>query len=309
MMTSPPNIPATPSLDQVQRWMQAVIFDPDGIESGLASEAARDQISVGLLDIEEVIDASQTMTSVERLQVYSNAYYARLLECMRDEFPALAHALGDETFEAFAFGYLQSYPSSSYTLCDLGANFPRFFAETRPADEDDPELFGDSERTAASWPDFLIDIATVERLYSEVFSGPGVEGQSILQPEDVSKLSPTDFAAARLVPVPCLRLLKLRYPVHEYISAVRHETTPTLPEPAATNLVVTRRQYVVRRCTADPVEFELLQSLQSGQAIGAAIESVASRSDEAYAILESELQNWFRQWAVAGFFQRIELPE
>ena len=33
-------------------------------------------------------------------------------------------ALGEDGFDAFAFGYLQDYPPKSYTLCDLGRDFP-----------------------------------------------------------------------------------------------------------------------------------------------------------------------------------------
>ena len=75
---------------------------------------------------------SKRRTSVERLEVYANAYYARLLECLRDEFPALLHAVGEEVFDGLAFGYLQAYPSTSYTLSNLSRNFARFLEETRP---------------------------------------------------------------------------------------------------------------------------------------------------------------------------------
>ena len=50
--------------------------------------------------------------------VYCNAYYARPLECMAREFPALGEAVGDETFAVFCSGYLQVCPSSSYMLSD-----------------------------------------------------------------------------------------------------------------------------------------------------------------------------------------------
>ena len=72
---------------------------------------------------------------MDRLAIYGSAYYLRLLECMREEFPATAHALGEETFDGFAAAYLQQYPSRSYTLCQLGTHFARFLVETRPPRE------------------------------------------------------------------------------------------------------------------------------------------------------------------------------
>ena len=84
----------------------------------------------------------------------------------------------------------------SYTLAQLGANFPRFLAETQP----------DSEGEAAEWGDFLVDLATLERIYSEVFDGPGSEGQSPLTPGDLEDIPPEIWPDVKLIPVPSLRL-------------------------------------------------------------------------------------------------------
>ncbi len=119
-------------LGKVQRWMQAVIMHPEGVEAGLDSSTARDHINVPPEQVEDVISRSKALSSVERLSIYANAYYARLLECLGEEFPVLKQTLGEETFETFAFAYLQTYPSQSYTLNQLGANFAAFLIETRP---------------------------------------------------------------------------------------------------------------------------------------------------------------------------------
>src|SRR5437016_4065691 len=128
---------ASLELSHIQRWMQSVIMHPDGVVAGISSDAAREHIDLGPEDVGQVIARSAALTSIERLQIYANAYYARLFECLHEEFPALLQALGDETFDAFALGYLQKYPSRSYTLCNLGRDFPRYLAETRPRDESD----------------------------------------------------------------------------------------------------------------------------------------------------------------------------
>ncbi len=287
-------------LNQLQRWMQAVIMHPDGVAAGICSESAQQHIGVRPERVETVVCRSQNQTSIERLQVYANAYYARLLECLRGEFPALVHALGPETFDGFGLAYLQSYPSTSYTLANLGRNFPRFLAETRPADA--------VHELRPSWPDFLIDLATVERTYSEVFDGSGIEDQRILQPEDLAAVSPEQWPEARLTPVPCLRLLTLAYPVHEYISAVRHETETVIPDPSPTHLVVTRREYIVRRRSVSPLEYTLLAALANGETVGSAIERTASAPDADLDSLAIQLQQWFKTWATAAYFQAVALP-
>lgn len=288
------------ALEQVQNWMQAVIMHPDGVVAGIGSEPARRQIDVAAEEVEQVVRRSRSQSSIERLQIYANAYYARLLECLREEFPALVHALGQETFDGFAFGYLQEYPSQSYTLANLGRHFPRFLAETRPADTA-------GEEDGPTWPELLIDMATVERIYSEVFDGPGIEGGRILQAEDLSGIRPEQWPEARLIPVPCLRLLSLRYPVHDYVSAVRHQTEAVLPEPSPTCLVITRREYVVRRSTVSPTEYQLLKALVAGETVGRAIEHAAETAESD--TLAANLHGWFRDWAAAAYFERVELPD
>jgi hypothetical protein len=284
-------------LERIQRWMQAVIAHPDGVAAGLDSPAARAEIDAPARDLESVIRPSKKLSSVERLGVYAGAYYARLLECLREEYPALVHALGEETFDGFAFGYLQSHPPRSYTLADLSAHFPQFLAETRPEDED-----------LTDWADFLIDLAALERTYAEVFDGPGVEGQPTLQADDLQAIPPERWPEARLLPVPCLRLLTLRAPVHEYVSAVRRGESPAPPGPSPTHLVVTRRDFVVRRAAVSPVEFDLLARLAAGEPVGAAIEQTALAHQADLDHFAAQLQQWFHDWAAGAFFRGVELP-
>ncbi len=289
-------------LDQIQRWLQAVIVHPDGVESGINSPAAQAEFDVDADTVERLITRSRQLSSLQRLGIYANAYYARLLECLRDDFPALVQCLGEDAFNAFAFGYLQSYPSRSYTLADLGRNFARYLAETRPADfKAGPGV--------PDWEDFLIDLATVERTYAEVFDGPGVETGTTLSAGVMAALDVELWQKARLVPVLCLRLLRLKFPVHEYIRAARRQGEPLPPQPAPTLLAVTRRDYVVRVAVLAPDEFEMLSSLVYGASVRDAILGLAERPGANVELLAESLRSWFRRWAAAPYFQAVESDE
>lgn len=284
-------------LARIQQWMQSVIMHPDGVVAGIESPATRTLIDVAPGQVEDVICRSAAQTSIERLHVYANAYYARLLEVLDSEFPALVHALGEELFQDFAFGYLQQYPSQSYTLGDLSAKFPEYLAHTRP-----PRESVDAE---PDWADFLVDMATLERTYSEVFDGPGVEGQRLLQTDDLHEIATASWPSVRLVPVPCLKLLTLRFAVHEYATAVRRQENPSLSEPSPTWLVVTRRDYVVRRVAVDETEFAALAVLVGGGTIADSLEAAENRWTGDFDGLAREVQRWFRDWSAAGYIQRI----
>jgi hypothetical protein len=285
-------------LAQLQRWMQTVVMHPGGAIEGMASAEARQVIDVRLEDVEQVVRPSRALSGLERLEIYNRGYYARLVECLRDEFPVLKHALGDEAFDQFAVAYLRECPSRSYTLNQLGASFPRYLAESRPG----------AAGAGASWPDFLIDLATLELTYNEVFDGPGVEGQPLLNADLLQAIAPDRWTEARIVPVCCLRLLSLRYPAHKYFAGVRKKRDPRFPSPADTFLAVTRRRYIVRRYELCCSQFILLSALAAGQPVGQAIGAMAEAANADMDELAAKLNQWFYNWTAEGLFQGIALP-
>ncbi|MCE9552397.1 MAG: DNA-binding domain-containing protein [Planctomycetes bacterium] len=295
-------------LEQLQRWLQAVITHPDGVAEGVASDAARGEIDVAPQDVERVIARSKALTSIERLEIYGSAYYARLLECLRESFPVLAHAVGREAFDQFAFGYLQSYPSTSYTLGKLGARFADYLEQTRPdrVEADAGEI---------GWPDLLIDLARLEWEIGEVFDGPGVEREPVLNPAALQAIPPERWPGARLVTVPCLRLLAFRFNVNDYFTAVRAALTdaqqqePEMPAPEPTYLALTRINYVVRRIALSGPQYALLTALAAGETVGQAIEALAADSRNDVERLAQDLPRWFQDWAEARLFRAVELPE
>jgi hypothetical protein len=288
-------------LDQIQRWMQTVIMNMGGSRAGVASDTARAVIDVGFEDIEQVVTPSRSLSALERMDIYNRAYFARLIDCLREEFPALRHAAGDDAFDQFALGYLQKYPSRSYTLNDLGKNFRKYLSESRPVDDS-------ADEASINFADFLIDLVTLEQTYNQVFDGPGSEGKRLVQHDDLAALSPERWLESRLETVPCLCLVSLRYPAHRYISAVRKQQNPSYPKRRATRLAVSRRNFVIRRFELTCQQYSLLASLAAGESVGAAIDKAASTPGARLEKLASNLRDWFTTWTQEGFFQEVRLP-
>lgn len=275
----------------LQRWMQTVITHPDGIGAGINSASARRDIDVTSATVEQVISRSRALNSLERLAVYGNAYYARLIECLAAEFPATRQAVGEEAFSGFVFGYLQEFPSTSYTLGDLGSRFPSYLSNSRPQRTgEDPD-----------WADFVVDLATLERLYSDVFDGPGEEHQPKLTAEDLQAIPPQQWGDVRLITAKSLRLIELRFPAQEYIASARQGHAAAIPSPQPTRLAINRREYIVRRRTLTTLPFDLLTRLQQGAPLGQAIADSVAGADDAER-LDERLQTWFRDWTAAGYF-------
>ncbi|MBX3437263.1 MAG: putative DNA-binding domain-containing protein [Planctomycetaceae bacterium] len=284
-------------LDQIQRWMHTVITHPGGVHGGIASSAARQQIDVSAEEIENVIDRSAALNSIERLGIYGNAYYARLIECLAVEFPALRAAVGEDAFSGFVFGFLQHHPPASYTLSDLGRWFPIYLASSRPARQDD----------APDWADFLVDLATLERTDSEVFDGPGEEHLPLLQAEELSAVPPENWSDIQFQTAASLRLLEFRFPVQDFAACVRRGAESTIPAAARTFLAVSRRDYIVRHRTLSRLPFQLLCFLQQGRTLGAAIEEAVVDTGAEEQRLVGQLGEWFRAWTRDGYFVSFRL--
>jgi hypothetical protein len=286
---------ASDQLRRVQQWMQAVITHPEGVEAGVESAAAREQLDVDARQLATVIEPSAALTSAERLDIYARAYFARLIECLRDEYPILARTLGEELFDAFAVDYLGRYPSRSYTLNRLGASFADDLRETASAED-------------AAWATFLVDLARLEWTFNEVFDGPGTEQSGTLDAAALEAIEPAAWPRLRLVPVPCLRLLTCSYPVNAYYSALRAGEEPRFPDAVPSFVAISRRNYIVERHDLEETEFDLLASLVNGKCVGDAIEqlAVAGQSRAMTNDLSKSIRQWFERWGQFGFFREAQ---
>jgi hypothetical protein len=280
--------------DRLQRWMQAVITHPGGIGHGVHSPAAQREVAVDAHGIEMVVAPSATLTGAERLAIYSRSYYARLIECFRATFPALLHALGDDLFSRFAVAFLQAHPPNSYTLSELSAAFPEHLAATRP----DAAAPTDARE---SWPDFLVDLATLERAVREVYDGPGLEGETAPTGASLDAMPWPAFTALRLVPSPALRLFRFRYAVHEYLTAVLADTAPELPEPHVSFVAVVRRRFRVQFVSLTREQFGLAQALDGSRTVADAIATAPDMPDAPAD--RDAVRAWVTSWIDARVFQ------
>ena len=71
-------------------------------------------------DLAEAVAPSSTLDSAARIEVYADAYFSRLLDVLREDFPRLSALLGPERFEELARDYLRSHPSEHPSVRHLG---------------------------------------------------------------------------------------------------------------------------------------------------------------------------------------------
>jgi hypothetical protein len=259
------------ALAELQRWMI------DAVRGA--------KIDGGSWGASHIIQPSATLTAEDRLDLYRRSYLIRLLECLREMHPALRHLLGAELFDAFALDYLTARPTLSYTLFDLDEGYAAHLAATRPEGDAEP------------WPHLLIDVVRLERAFLEVYDGPGVEGRVVPSAKDVEEAPRR--ARIHVSPAPCARLLHSRYPVGDFVLAVRRGERPAVPLPAPTWLALTRRNYVVRLVPLSRRSYAVLKALFAGaDSLGAAeIAGATHRTG----------REWMAAWADQGLFAELAL--
>lgn len=258
------------TLSAVQRWMHDALVFPD------KTEHAR---------IDQYISSTSKQDARQRLGVYQRSYYLRILQCMREQFPALCHALGETLFTDFAREYLRTCPPESYTLYDLGRRFPGYLQESCP--EEDADSY---------WVRFMLDLARYERRLFVLFDAPGSES------EPAAELCTRD---ADLQLQSCFALDAYQFPVAWYYHEVRKGNQPEVPPPQHTLLAMVRTNFLTHTYPLREPQYWFLRQLQSGCTVDEAITQVAQQLKMPRAEVEASWQavdGIRRRWIEAGFF-------
>lgn len=261
------------SLHSAQRWMHDALVSPLQVDP-----EKRD----GLLL------SSPALTAAEGLAVYQRGYFLRIASCMREQFPALTHALGEPLFNDFVADYISDRPPESHTLYDLGRRFPAWLGENRP-DRDLPA----AERE--TWIDFMIDLARFERQVFAMFDAPGHEGRPFAGAETPD---------ARLRLQPCFEVGAYGFPVPAYYHAVRQKQEAPLPSAGRSFAALVRTDYVTRTIPLTEPQYLFLEAMAGGAGIDGAAEVVARRlGSTAGEVLETwRTSGQRRRWIDWGFF-------
>jgi hypothetical protein len=240
-------------------------------------------------DAAELLTAGPRLDARERLAIYRRGYYARLVECLADDYPAMQHAVGEESFDSICRSYIARYPSRGPSLNAFGRHMAVFCRETLPS--------------SPVPPGFAADLATLEWAIVEVIHAPS---SPALPLDDLRKIPADEWARARLVPNSAFRLLRFQYPVNAYFQAFRDGNAPRIPAAEASATVAYRSGPTVWRWNLSPAMFDVLSALVAGETLGASLTRaephMASLSE---AEATQQVMAWFREWVASGLFVSV----
>jgi len=219
------------------------------------------------------------------LAVYQRGYFLRIAACMREQFPALCHALGRALFDDFVADYIRDCPPERHTLYDLGRRFAGWMEANRP-----------DGAAREPWVDFMIDLARFEYAVFAMFDAEGNEGRPFATAD-------TPDSALRLQPA--FALGSYGFPVADYYHAVRRGEEPPLPMPAPSHVALVRTDYIIRTIPLSGTHHAFLAEMLAGHGVEASLGTVAARFGLE---LESARGSWREaqgsrgRWIEWGFF-------
>jgi len=262
---------------------------PEGVRQAIAEG--------GDGELRSLVTSDARLDAVDRLDVYANAYFYRILEVIEQELPALRRALGEDAFHDLVTSYLVVHPSRQPSIRWVARDVPAFLAAHEAVA---------SLRRRFPWSP---DLAALEWAMSECFDEANAK---YLARGDLASLAADEWSELRLALVPASRRVDLAWPVGQLRLAWREEDAAGVSpasQPAAVSLAPQRARLVVwrrddrvsQRALADE-EADALDAISGGLSFGALCERVAETLGDAAA--PAAAAAWLARWVDDGLLTR-----
>jgi hypothetical protein len=294
---APAKVHSTAQLADLQRAMWRVVSRPLTDDSQMQRRWTDGRPTSAVAA--QIAKPNDRLTSFERLEIYNRMYWFRVLDSLYDDCPGLRGVLGDKKFIALAEAYLVKYPSASFTLRNLPSRLAQFIRAqpryTRP-------------HTA-----LCHDLARFEWARVVVFD---TASQPVFTVDDLLDVPPARQGKLKLALQPYLQLLRLEYPVDDFLLGLKREAgllrgeasnAPTaqhrqkerktrLPARARTHVAVHRLDGQIYFKKLEPAAYRILVALRAGATLEQALATGIPRAKKSRADWATRVQGWFRTW-------------
>lgn len=222
-----------------------------------------------------------------RWRLYSDAYRIRLVEGLKEAYPAFVNRLGDDTASTLLIDFVAATPSTHRSLRDYGAELAARLARDA-ADAPGSELH------------LAADLAAFEWALAGAFDA--ATGCPVTH-EDLAAIPPDAWAAQRFAPTPHVRRLRLRTNAPEcWRAAVTDAPPPAVRlEEMPVDWLLWRDDLVPRFRWMEPDEAEAFDACARGETFGALCERLADAfGDEA----PLRAVTWLKAWTADALLVR-----
>ncbi|NUO51268.1 MAG: DUF2063 domain-containing protein [Polyangiaceae bacterium] len=238
------------------------------------------------------VTGNARVTPAEQVDIYRRQYWLRHDDALLDDYPGLAHILGEDVWAELVRAYLAAHPPTFSSLRDLGHAMADFVEKW--------------DGLPAGREAITRSMARYERAFVDVFDGAEPPP---LSAERLGALAPEDWERARIVLSSLVVRMRLSHPVHLLRKAVRGGESPALPEARDVSVALFRKDLIVCFDELSADQSALLDALDAGASLVAACATVADgKTPEEGAALAADVGSWFRNWAASGFIADVVVP-
>jgi hypothetical protein len=272
-------------LQNLQSLLYRLITAVSGVGEGLAAERNLARGGLG-----QIVIGDDRLSAEERVDIYANMYFYRLLDALKEDFPATNRVLGDDAFHNLVTGYLIDHPPTEPSIFYCGRYLSSFLR--------DHPLSAEHR--------YLADLAALERATVEVFHG---EDAPTLDADAMRAIPTDDWPSLKLRLHPAVQILDVKWRVAELLRAVEEQREWAPAGSGAVKIVVSRRDNRVRYRELEQVEYRTIDAV--GEAADAGVtfaeicEIVANDSEGAEVEPVATLNHLLARWLGDGMFSGI----
>ena len=263
----------SPTLKELQTWMSKILTAPKGASETINDARPESFERKWLHSIQ-----SDKTSSTKRLDIYAEAYFARILEAFTIDFPISFFAMGEDQFAKFVAEYLKIYPSTEYNLNNISKSVVEFI-----------KTYSSSQA--------IHDVVTLERLALESFYAP------IDKPFDTSTLSfleEKDWEKIKFSLNSTIRFIKSSWPLETLWDNRDSQEKSKILECESTNYYFLKRvSHHVKLNTVSETEYRILQKLNEGHPLSSFGEDDIKGSSEEISAL---FANWIQKGLLREFY-------
>ena len=270
------------NLLDVQKWFGAVITAP--LEKGdLISPTAPSGNSIKEEALAFIVP-SEGLEPFERIQIYNQQYWWRLLTILQDAFPCVVRLFGFHDFnQLIAVPYLAKYPADDWSLNSLGSRLTFWIEEFYHAED----------------KSLVLDAARLDYAYQVLFF------TSSFPPLNVTN---EDFSVKPLYMQPSSLLIDFPYDMVEFRKALLkcepeywlENPFPDLKKEPTFVLIYRNLSGRFKTKALSETESKLLAHFREGISIDTLCEWVEKQPESFRKDTEKHLQSWFQEWTVMG---------
>ena len=231
------------------------------------------------------IVSTKDLSNDLRLAIYSNAYVARLIEALEQDFEVLHVLLGDDEFAELASQYIKSYPSRFFSLRWFGQYMTQFIADTLPYNNHP----------------YLQEMAEFEWSFVEAFDS---EDDPIVSETDAASIPADSWPDLIIQLHSSLQCIELQWNILPVWNAVRNEQP--IPEffcqDQKSTCIVWRQGLATKFRTIEPDEALLIQQVRAGKTFAYLCEQLLQQNPGNPNVAmqaATSLKTWINQGLVA----------